>query len=177
MWQRRGFPLLFLCFDHLPPHQGVQTDHLRRSPDPRCGAVFSGRWAHSDHLPLSRTKIEPSALPLTWAFCRSPNRWNRGWTGGKTRRKGWTNLPSLSAFSLALLPILAGEKCYPSHRRTKASTPRFTAPEVHGCYSARRVGTNRPKEADTGVLILGLRLGMTIGRESLPQNQRPSSSF
>ncbi len=87
------------------------------------------------------------------------------------------DLPSLPAFPPALFFILVGGNAHPSQRRTKAPTPRFAVPEVYGYHSVCREGTNRLKRADTGILVLGLRLGRTIGRETLPGNQRSSSSF
>ncbi len=95
--------------------------------------------------------------------------------GDKPRRRGWVDLPSLSAFPLVLLSILVGENAHPPQRRTKAPTPRFAVPEVHGCHSVRREGTNRPRRADTAILVLGLCVDRTIGRETLPGNQRSGS--
>ncbi len=40
-----------------------ETDHPGCIPDPRCGAVFTGGRAQSDHPRLSSTKIEPLDCP------------------------------------------------------------------------------------------------------------------
>ena len=46
--ERSGFLSVFLI-----------SDHLRKSPDPLCGAMFVGRGAQSDPLPLSCTFFDP----------------------------------------------------------------------------------------------------------------------
>ena len=43
-----SFFSVFLIFNHLSQPTGVQADHLRKSPDPLCGAVFVGRGTQSD---------------------------------------------------------------------------------------------------------------------------------
>jgi hypothetical protein len=51
-WDFHGY---FSHSDHLAQPEKVKSDHLFFVPDPRCGAEFTGRRAHCDHLLLSRT--------------------------------------------------------------------------------------------------------------------------
>jgi hypothetical protein len=54
-----GFHRKVYHVDHLTQPDGVKSDHLAFFPDPRCGAVFNGKRAQSDHLPLSCTVFVP----------------------------------------------------------------------------------------------------------------------
>ncbi len=91
-----------------------------------------------DITALSYSFFEPSALPWPWAFSRSLIRQNRGQEGGNAQRRGWVDLPGLSAFPLELFPILVGEVLVP-HGGTQRSQHRAS-------LSWRYTGATQPTE-------------------------------
>ena len=106
-----------------------------------------------DTTALSCFKIEPSALPLPWTFCRSPTRQNRVLSESENAIGRLGNLPSLPMIPYALFLIFQRQNCSPRQWRTNAPTPRSTFSEVYGCYPAHRVGTKCLTGADTGALL------------------------
>jgi len=52
-----------------------------------------------------------------------------------------------------------------SHKGAQMPNTAFYYPGGTRRHSVRRVGTNRPKWADTGVLVSGLRMGTTVSRK------------
>ena len=81
---------------------------------------------------LSRFKIEPSALPLSWAFCQSRMRQNRALPGPKNTTGRLGDFPSLPVVPSVLLLIFRRQRRTPQQRPTKAPTPRFSRSEVYG---------------------------------------------
>lgn len=63
MWLYRWFAACFFILRPPVTAKRPETGHPGRILDPRCGAVFTGGRAQSDHPPLSSTKIEPLHCP------------------------------------------------------------------------------------------------------------------
>ncbi len=85
-----GFLSVLFASDHLPQPEGGKTDHLRKVPDPLCGAVFVGRGAQNDPRPLSCYNFDPSVHLLVFGAaentgCRTPG--HTGLTRLRLRRE------------------------------------------------------------------------------------------
>lgn len=106
-----------------------ETDHPGRIPDPRCGAVFTGGRAQSDHPLLSSTKIERLHCPGGPACIVLP--------GGQKAAPG------------------RGQHHQPAQPATKGPTPRFAPSVGLGRCSGRRRATNALKRATTGDTVRG----------------------
>jgi len=60
--QQCGFSSVLSYSDHLPQPQRAKTDHLTKSPDPLCGAVFTARRGACDPRALSCFIFVPAVL-------------------------------------------------------------------------------------------------------------------
>ena len=90
------------------------------------------------------------------------------------------NMPDLRQFLLCCFRYSMRQNCAPRRRPTKAPTPRFSFVEVYGCHLPRRMGTNRLKRADTGLLVFRSWLKMkstAIVRENPAEKILTASYF
>ncbi len=101
-----------------------------------------------DITALSRSFFEPSALPWSWALCRSLILQNRGQEGGQrtAERLGGSAQP---------LRVSSGAAFHYRRARCSSLTAAHKGPNTalhsfggNGYHSAHREGTNSPKGAD-----------------------------
>ena len=118
-----------------------------------------------DARPLSCFLFESSVLPLHWAFRRSRMCRNLGPTGEDRGGAGGCFFQPPRILCIVSTPNSEGENPCPSQGCTYAPTPRFSPLEVHGCHLPRRMGTNRLKRVDTGLLVFRMK-STAIGREN-----------
>ena len=91
----------------------------KRNTRPALRVGVSG----GDDTALSCIKIEPSALPSPWAFCRSPARQNWALSGAESAAGGLDDFPASWRFSAIALRF----QCAKSLPVTAAHTGRNTA--------------------------------------------------
>ena len=81
---------------------------------PALRGVVTRAGVTCDARPLSCCKIEPSALPLPWVFCRSRMRQNRAQSGPESAAGRLGGLPSLPVSISVLLSKIARPKIFPA---------------------------------------------------------------
>lgn len=89
--------------------------------------------ATCDPRPLSCFKIEPSALPLPWAFCRTQLFWKIHWSGAKALWGGWCSANLPTPFSALLFRNPRGRIAI---RHNRAQTPQHRVSSPPRCTGA-----------------------------------------
>lgn len=138
--------------------------------DVKCGDVTA----------LSRFKIEPSVLPLAWAFCRHLMGQNRAWLGNRKRVRILGPTQFSGVFYCVLFSNFRGGIVL---RHNCAQRPQHRVSVLRKCTDATRlVGwVHKPSQGPTrgfAVLDCGVQCRRAvIGREGFSKNLLPTFKF